>query len=197
MKKHVFLLSLAFVYLSACVGLTAQDKTLADAAAKTDDPVLVGAGDVASCDDLSGAYATAKLIEGIPGTVFLAGDLAYPDGSDENFAKCYAPTWGRFKDRTRPAPGNHEYHSDGASGYARYFGAAAGDPQKAYYSYDVGTWHVIALNSECVEVGGWTQHLLRGSGSSRILSSTRMDALWLISTSPCSAPAVLMETIHR
>jgi len=154
MKKHVFLLSLAFVYLSACVGLTAQDKTLADAAAKTDDPVLVGAGDVASCDDLSGAYATAKLIEGIPGTVFVAGDLAYPDGSDENFAKCYAPTWGRFRDRTRPAPGNHEYHSDGASGYARYFGAAAGDPQKACYSYDVGTWHVIALNSECVQVGG-------------------------------------------
>ena len=69
-------------------------------------------------------------------------------------ARCYAPTWGRFRDRTRPAPGNHEYHSDGASGYARYFGAAAGDPKKAYYSYDLGTWHVIALNSECAEVGG-------------------------------------------
>ncbi|HSS97293.1 MAG TPA: metallophosphoesterase, partial [Terriglobales bacterium] len=89
-----------------------------------------------------------------PGTVLVAGDLAYPDGSDENFAKCYEPTWGRFKDRTRPAPGNHEYHSDGASGYARYFGAAAGDPKKAYYSYDLGTWHVISLNSECAEVGG-------------------------------------------
>ena len=87
MTKHTFLLSLAFVCLSAYVGLTAQDKTSADAAAKTDDPVLVGAGDVASCDDLSGAYATAKLIEGIPGTVFVAGDLAYPDGSDENFCQ--------------------------------------------------------------------------------------------------------------
>ena len=77
------------------------------------DAVLVGAGDIASCDDLSGAEATAKLIEKIPGTVFAAGDLAYPDGSDEQFAKCYGPTWGRFQDRTRPAPGNHEYHSDG------------------------------------------------------------------------------------
>jgi len=122
-------------------------------AAKSD-PVLVGAGDIASCDDLSGAEATAKLIENIPGTVFAAGDLAYPDGSDEQFAKCYGPTWGRFKDRTRPAAGNHEYHSDGASGYARYFGAAAGDPKKAYYSYDLGAWHIIVLNSECDEVGG-------------------------------------------
>jgi calcineurin-like phosphoesterase family protein len=118
------------------------------------DPVLVGAGDVASCDDLSGAEATAKLIEGIPGTVFVAGDLAYPDGTDEQFAKCYGPTWGRFKDRTRPSPGNHEYHSDGASGYSRYFGTAAGDPKKGYYSYDLGAWHIIALNSECDEVGG-------------------------------------------
>ena len=115
---------------------------------------LVGAGDIASCDDLAGAAATAKLIDNIPGTVFAAGDLAYPDGSDEQFAKCYGPTWGRFKDRTHPSPGNHEYHSDGASGYVRYFGAAAGDPKKAYYSYDLGAWHIIALNSECQDVGG-------------------------------------------
>ncbi|HTC48296.1 MAG TPA: metallophosphoesterase [Candidatus Aquilonibacter sp.] len=122
--------------------------------AKTSDPVFVGAGDISSCDDLAGAEATAKLIDKIPGTVFAAGDLAYPDGSDEQFAKCYNPTWGRFKDRTRPVPGNHEYHSDGASGYARYFGAAAGDPKKGYYSYDLGAWHIVALNSECRQVGG-------------------------------------------
>ena len=123
-------------------------------ASESGDPVLVGAGDIASCDDLTGAEATAKLIDKIPGTVFAAGDLAYPDGSDEQFAKCYGPTWGRFKDRTRPAPGNHEYHKTGASGYARYFGEAAGDPGKGYYSYELGTWHVVVLNSECVEVGG-------------------------------------------
>src|SRR5207245_3955692 len=87
-------------------------------AAKGSDPVRVGAGDIASCDDLGGAEATAKLIDNIPGTVFAVGDLAYPDGSDEQFAKCYGPTWGRFKERTRPAPGNHEYRQGGASGYA-------------------------------------------------------------------------------
>jgi len=118
------------------------------------DPVLVGAGDIASCDDLAGAEATAKLIDQIPGTVFAVGDLAYPDGSDEQFAKCYGPTWGRFKDRTRPAPGNHEYHRNEASGYSHYFGAAAGDPSKGYYSYELGAWHILVLNSECLEVGG-------------------------------------------
>jgi len=123
--------------------------------APSGDPVLVGAGDIASCDDLAGAEATAKLIDKIPGTVFAVGDLAYPDGSDEQFANCYAPTWGRFKDRTRPAPGNHEYHKGGgASGYARYFGDAAGDPSKGYYSYELGAWHIVVLNSECLEVGG-------------------------------------------
>jgi acid phosphatase type 7 len=147
--------------LSLIAGASGAQKKLAknDAAkptdkAKTADSVLVGAGDIASCDDLAGAEATAKLIEKIPGTVFAAGDLAYPDGSDEQFAKCYAPTWGQFKDRTRPTPGNHEYHSNGASGYARYFGTAAGDPKTAYYSYDLGEWHIIALNSECAQVGG-------------------------------------------
>lgn len=123
-------------------------------AASASDPVLVGAGDIASCDDLAGAEATAKLIDKIPGTVFAVGDLAYPDGSAENLAKCYGPTWGRFKDRTRPTAGNHEYHSGGVSAYASYFGTAAGDHKNAYYSYDLGAWHVIALNSECAEVGG-------------------------------------------
>src|ERR1700736_4436919 len=120
----------------------------------SDDAVLVGAGDIATCGELAGAEVTAELIDKVPGTVFAVGDLAYPDGSDEQFANCYGPTWGRFKERTRPAPGNHEYHSDGASGYVRYFGAAAGDPKKGYYSYELGAWHIIVLNSECAEGGG-------------------------------------------
>ncbi len=120
----------------------------------SDDAVLVGAGDIATCGELAGAEATAELIDKVPGTVVAVGDLAYPDGSDEQFADCYGPTWGRFKQRTRPASGNHEYHSDGASGYVRYFGAAAGDPTKGYYSYDLGAWHIVVLNSECAMVGG-------------------------------------------
>jgi len=118
-----------------------------------DTAILVGAGDIADCRDLAGAEATAKLLEQIPGTVMAVGDLAYPDGSKENF-QCYDKTWGRVKSRTRPAPGNHEFHSVGAAYYFSYFGAAAGDPKTGYYSYELGDWHIIALNSECKEVGG-------------------------------------------
>jgi hypothetical protein len=115
--------------------------------------VLIGAGDIADCKDLSGAEATAKLLDQIPGTVMAVGDLAYPDGSNENF-ECYNRTWGRANTRTRPAPGNHEFHSSGATPYFDYFGAAAGDPKTGYYSYELGTWHMIVLNSECKDVGG-------------------------------------------
>jgi calcineurin-like phosphoesterase family protein len=115
--------------------------------------VLVGAGDIADCSDISGAEATTKLIEQIPGTVMAVGDLAYPDGTKENFA-CYDRTWGHFKDRTRPAVGNHEFHSTGATFYFQYFGAVAGDSKDGFYSYELGTWHIIVLNSECQEVGG-------------------------------------------
>jgi len=149
-----FLASAIFAVTLFSADSVAVDPPQKSAPVTAADAILVGAGDIASCDDLAGAEATAKLIEKIPGTVFAVGDLAYPDGSDENFAKCYNPTWGRFKDRTRPAPGNHEYHSDGASGYTRYFGAAVGDPKNGYYSYELGAWHIIALNSQCVEVGG-------------------------------------------
>jgi hypothetical protein len=115
--------------------------------------VLVGAGDIATCTS-SGDSATARLLDGIGGTVYTLGDNAYPDGTTENFARCYDPTWGRHKARTRPASGNHDYHSAGGRGYFRYFGPAAGDPAKGYYSYDVGAWHVVVVNSNCGEVGG-------------------------------------------
>jgi hypothetical protein len=119
--------------------------------------VLVGAGDIADCADLSGADATAKLLDGIPGTVFTAGDNAYEGGTAEQFANCYHPTWGRQKARTRPSVGNHEFHSGGATPYFDYFGSAAGDPSKGYYSYELGTWHIVVLNSECAEVRGCQQ----------------------------------------
>jgi len=115
--------------------------------------VLIGAGDIADCSDLAGAEATAKLLETSPGTVMALGDLAYPNGTPDDF-KCYHKTWGRVKDRTRPAVGNHEFHSTGASYYFQYFGSAAGDPKTGYYSYDLGAWHIVVLNSECQQVGG-------------------------------------------
>lgn len=118
------------------------------------DPVLLAAGDIANCKMIAGAQETAKIIEGIPGTVAALGDLALSDGTAEEFANCYDKTWGAFKSRTRPSPGNHEFHSSGGSPYFDYFGAAAGDPSKGYYSYELGAWHVISLNGECKDIGG-------------------------------------------
>lgn len=115
--------------------------------------VLVGAGDIAGCNS-NGDEATAALLDNIGGTVITLGDNTYPLGSAAEFAQCYAPSWGRFKSRTRPAPGNHDYGTRGAAGYFNYFGPAAGDPKKGYYSYDLGAWHLIALNSNCYAVGG-------------------------------------------
>ena len=118
------------------------------------DPVLVGAGDIADCKALSGAAKTAILLDHVEGTVFALGDTAYENGAPKEFEDCYAPTWGRHKARTRPAVGNHEYRTDFANGYYNYFGAAAGDPAKGYYSYDLGQWHVVVVNSNCKQVGG-------------------------------------------
>jgi hypothetical protein len=118
------------------------------------DQTVVAAGDIVDCSNLSGSEATAKLLDNIPGTILTVGDLAYPNGSERNFSECYDKTWGRHKARTRPAPGNHEYHTPGAAGYFKYFGDSAGEPGKGYYSFDLGRWHIIALNSQCSDVGG-------------------------------------------
>ncbi|TWD84753.1 calcineurin-like phosphoesterase family protein [Kribbella amoyensis] len=115
--------------------------------------VLVGAGDIGLCGK-DADEATAALLDRIPGTVFTAGDNAYEDGSAKDFSSCYQPSWGKQRDRTRPAAGNHEYHTHGAEAYFQYFGSAAGDPSKGYYSYDLGGWHVVVLNSNCDDVGG-------------------------------------------
>lgn len=141
-----------FPILLLCLAAT-RAKSASAPSSSEQTAVLVGAGDIADCKDLTGAEATAKLLDQIPGTVMAVGDLAYPDGSKENFV-CYDKTWGRAKSRTRPAPGNHEFHSAGATPYFDYFGSAAGDPKTGYYSYELGTWHIIVLNSECKDVGG-------------------------------------------
>ena len=116
------------------------------------DPTLVGAGDVASCS-YSTDSRTAALLDRIAGTVFVAGDVAYPSGTSGQFRDCYGPTWGRWRLRTRPSPGNHEYHSAGAAPYFSYFGARAGQAGQGWYAYDLGTWRIYSLNSNCTVVG--------------------------------------------
>ena len=118
--------------------------------------VLVGAGDIGDCETTTDE-ATAVLLDGIAGTVFTAGDNAYPDGTGADFTNCYEPTWGRHKARTRPSPGNHDYHTADAGPYYNYFGPLAGDSGLGYYSYDLGDWHVISLNSEISMSAGSVQ----------------------------------------
>lgn len=162
--------------------------------------VLLAAGDIAGCDWASDD-ATAALLDANAGAVATLGDNAYYDGTASEFSDCYEPTWGRAKGRTRPAAGNHEYGSAGAAGYFSYFGAAAGGPDKGYYSYELGDWHVVVLNSNCTEVGGctfgsaqelWLRSDLAGSSTRCTLaywhhprfssgkhgSSTEMQAVW-------------------
>lgn len=111
-----------------------------------DSVVLVGAGDIAVCGE-GGAMATGRLLDRQPGTIFVAGDIAYPDATAEQFRDCYGPAWGRHKERTRPAPGNHEYGSAGAAPYFSYFGANAGPAGLGYYWFRTGPWLVFSLNS--------------------------------------------------
>jgi acid phosphatase type 7 len=117
------------------------DKTKIDKTA-----ILAGAGDIADCNS-PGDELTAALLDDIGGTVFTAGDNAYEAGTPLDFALCYHPSWGRHKARTRPALGNHEYITPGAAGYYAYFGTAA-HPPFGYYSYDIGSWHVVVIDSE-------------------------------------------------
>src|SRR5262245_20569169 len=116
-------------------------------------PVILAAGDIAACDS-NGDEATARLIAQLPGTVAALGDEVYEDGSSDEFNNCYAPSWGRFRARTRPTPGNHEYHTSDAAGYFGYFDGLAGAVGKGWYSYRLGKWHIVVLNSNCSDVGG-------------------------------------------
>jgi hypothetical protein len=117
-------------------------------------PTLLAAGDIASCDS-SGDEATAALLDDpLDAVVAPLGDLVYGGASLADFNDCYDPSWGAARARTRPATGNHEYDTAGADGYFSYFGAAAGDRGEGWYSYELGDWHVIALNSNCAAAGG-------------------------------------------
>lgn len=129
------------------------------------EPVLVAAGDIA-CNEKEKPLVckqdqTANLIMALrPDIVLTLGDLQYNKGEYNNFNTYYDSSWGRFKENTRPAVGNHEYETKNAQGYFDYFNGVsnvigiAGERGKGYYSFDVGSWHVVAINSNCWAVGG-------------------------------------------
>jgi len=158
------------------------------------DAVLVGAGDISTCSN-NNDEATAKLLDGISGTVFNAGDNAYDSGTLSEYTNCYDPTWGRHKARTKSSPGNHEYQTSGASGYFQYF-----NNPPAYYAYNLGAWRIYSLNSEIDTSasgaqGSWLQsdlaanpkacvlaywHKPRWSSGSTHGSDSGMQAIWQI-----------------
>lgn len=149
---------------TATITATAGSKSGSSAITVSTPPsgvVFVGAGDIASCSS-TGDEATATLLDGIPGDVFTLGDNVYENGTATEFSNCYGPSWGRHLSRTHPAAGNHDYNTPGATGYYGYFGAAAGDPSTGYYSYDLGGWHLIVLNSNLsMSVGSAQEQWLR------------------------------------
>ncbi len=148
-----------FLVLAAIVVALVAVPGRAATPAQAADVTLLAVGDIASCSS-TGDEATGTLVGGLTGTIAVLGDLAYESGSTANFNDCYEPSWGVHKARTKPSPGNHEYNTLNATGYYDYFNGVgqptgpAGDRTKGYYSYDLGDWHLIALNSNCAAIGG-------------------------------------------
>lgn len=145
-------------------------------------PVLVGAGDIADCDKDPGESLTAKVIQSMPdATVFVVGDIAYENSTAADYANCYHPSWGQFKNRSRPVLGNHEYQVSATPSFD-YFGDAAWGNSRpnGYYSFDLGNWHIIVLNDNSAFVSTsalspqvkWLQADLAATGKPCVL------ALW-------------------
>lgn len=149
-KAFALPLSVAAAVLAyACID--GQDATLSPTdgqANATIPPVLLAVGDIAGCPERYQDEVTAELVADLPGTIAVLGDVVYQDGKPWEFKQCYDPSWGRVLSRTRPSVGNHEYRTDEAAAYYKYFGSRAGPEGKGYYTYTLGTWRVYALNSE-------------------------------------------------
>ena len=117
-----------------------------------------------------------------PGLFLVPGDIAYPHGALSDFQNCYDPSFGVDKARTRPVPGNHEYDNGNASGYLTYFGSVVAPSGKTWYSFDIGTWHVVALDSNCGYIGG--------------CSTTSAEYKWLAADLAASATPCLLAYWH-
>jgi acid phosphatase type 7 len=135
-------------------------RSFSSTAERTADPVIAAAGDIA-CDPLDPDFnggngtptrchqqATAALLAGASAVLPL-GDNQYEDGTLTAFQESYglSSSWGAYNDVVHPVAGNHEYNTPDAAGYYAYYGAAAGDPAEGFYSFDLGSWHLVALNS--------------------------------------------------
>jgi acid phosphatase type 7 len=153
MQKRLLAILAAVVCLCGCSGSPAAPAQVPGGGGEGPPSVsaaapvtFAGAGDIADCG--AAAPLTAALLDRIDGTIFTLGDHAYPSGTSSEFRNCYEPTWGRHRQRTRPTPGNHDYNTGGGAPYFEYFGTNAGPAGLGYYSFTLGAWHVVSLNSE-------------------------------------------------
>jgi acid phosphatase type 7 len=204
-RQRIFAIAVAGALVGAAGGTAFVGGSPA-AKSATGDPVIAAAGDIAcppgaSVTPLNCHHATTSDLLAGATAVLMLGDAQYPDGTLAQFQGSFDPTWGRFKSVMYPSVGNHEYHTPGAAGYFDYFGAAAGPRDKGYYSFDLGAWHLVALNSNCPEIGGceegsaqelWLRADLAASSASCMLaywhhplfssgahgSNPRMAAIW-------------------
>jgi hypothetical protein len=215
MRRAALLLVLVLV-AGACSGsddppplpaLTAPTAAPGATTTSTTLPVatVLAAGDIASCAS-GGDEATANLLDQRPhALVVTLGDNVYESGTAAEFRDCYDPSWGRHKGRTRPALGNHEYGVFRAGGYYGAFGSAAGEPPLGWYSYDLATWHIIVLNSNCEVVGcalgGTQERWLRedmGAHPARCTLAVWHHPRWSSGTTHGPTPAVapLYQALH-
>jgi acid phosphatase type 7 len=157
---------------------------------------VLAVADIGECGS-PGVEQTARLVERSDGLVLLAGDLAYYQGSIADFVKCFDPTWGPFRPRWRPVPGNHEYETPGAAGYFQYFGSEAG-PGRSYYSFRTGDWFVLMLDSNIAAGVGSPQFQFARSELQASTATCTM-AVWhhpLYSSGP-NGPSLFMRDMWR
>lgn len=155
-SRRMILAGAAVVALAATTCAARRDRALPPcptpspvAAAAGSAVTVVAVGDVADCSGGRQADVAAVVDRIQPAALLALGDLAYPNGSVDDFLDCYGPSFGRFRGITHPVPGNHEYHTPHAGAYYAYFCDAAGAPFEGYHSFELGSWHVVALNSNC------------------------------------------------
>ena len=155
-RRRVVLLALLAGATSAAAALALRDT--GSTARRPSPPTIVAAGDIAACQPAT--ERTAKLVARLnPRVVLTLGDNVYPRGTPDRFAACYEPTWGRFKAKTRPSAGNHDYTTDGRlAGFLRYFRL-----RRPYYAFNVGSWRLYALDSERVSAAqlAWLRRDIR------------------------------------
>jgi hypothetical protein len=166
--RAISIVAVAVSAAIACSNTTAPASSapalagLAASSAAAPDPVVAAAGDIA-CDPSANTGAPARCDQAAtaaqilalkPAAVLALGDQQYEKNAASGYDSVFDKTWGQFKHLIHPTIGNHEYLTEGAAGYFDYFGSAAGNSTQGYYSWNLGAWHIIALNSECSHVGG-------------------------------------------